>query len=113
MSNRRRDESGRFAEEVSDQAILKLFDESDEAFITAPEIAAQFGVSRQAVNTRLKRMEENGLVASKNAGASAVGWWATVAPQLSEEARARADEADPDSAVSLDELKAEFQNGDA
>ena len=28
MSNRRRDQSGRFTEEVTDQDLLKLFDES-------------------------------------------------------------------------------------
>lgn len=113
MSNRRRDESGRFAEEVSDQEILKLFDAVDEAFLTAPEIADRFGVSRQAVNNRLKRMEADGLLESKKAGASAVGWWATVAPRLSEDARARADAADPDDAIALNELEAEFENGDA
>lgn len=109
MSNRRRDESGRFADEVTDQEILKLFDKDNEAFLTAPEIADRFGVSRQAVNNRLKRMEEDGLVESKKAGASAVGWWATVAPRLSEEAQARADAADRAGAVPLDDLEAEFE----
>ena len=87
MSNRTRDEEGRFADELSDQEILKLFDASDEAFLTAPEIAESFGVTRQAVTYRLKRMKEDGLVNRKEAGASSVGWWSTVAPAPSAETR--------------------------
>ena len=45
MSNRARDEGGRFAEELSDQEILKLFDATNEAFLTAPEIAEEFEVT--------------------------------------------------------------------
>lgn len=105
MSNRTRDDSGRFTEELTEQDILKLFDESEEAFLTAPEIADQFSVTRQAVSQRLKRLEDEGLVESKKAGANAVGWWAVVAPRLSEEARQRADAADRENAVSQDEMK--------
>lgn len=74
MSNPR-DESGRFAEKVSDRAILDLFAETDAPFLTAPEIAERFGVSRQAITYRLKRMHEEGLVERKEAGSSAVVWW--------------------------------------
>ena len=105
MSNRARDEGGRFAEELSDQEILKLFDVTNEAFLTAPEIAEEFEVTRQAVTYRLKRMHEDGLVERKEAGASSVGWWAKRAPRLSDEARERADAADPDDAISQAEMK--------
>lgn len=71
MSNHPRDESGRFAE----QAILELFGKSDDPFLTAPEIAEHFGVTRQAITYRLKRMREKGLVNRKDAGSNAVAWW--------------------------------------
>ena len=89
MSNRTRDEGGRFAEKLSEQGILKLFDRIGDPFLTAPEIAEEFGVTRQAVTYRLKKMQEGGLVDRKKAGANSVGWWATVAPRLSEESKAR------------------------
>lgn len=85
MSNRSRDESGRFAEQVSEQDILKLFDGSDDPFLTAPEIAERFEVTPQAITYRLKRMGEKDLVDRKDAGSNAVGWWATVAPAPSAE----------------------------
>jgi predicted transcriptional regulator len=71
---------------TSEQDILKVFDATDEAFLTASEIAEELPVSRQAVNYRLKQMHEKGLVERKKAGAHAVGWWAEVAPALSAEA---------------------------
>lgn len=87
MSNRSRDESGRYTEEVSEQAILTRFDTADAPFLTAPEIADEFGVTRQAVTYRLKEMRDRGLVDRKQAGASSVGWWATAAPAPSDETR--------------------------
>ncbi|SEP30930.1 MarR family protein [Halogranum amylolyticum] len=105
MNNRTRDDSGRFTEELTEQGILKAFDASDDAFLTAPEIAELFGVTRQAVTNRLKQMEADGLVESKQAGANAVGWWATVAPRLSAEAERQAKEAERENAVSQEEMK--------
>jgi hypothetical protein len=56
----------------------------------------------------LKRMREDGTVDRKKTGARSAGWWATVAPQLSEEAEQRANAADRDNAHSLDDLEARF-----
>jgi len=111
MSEQQRDESGRFGEKVTDQDVLKTFDYADAPVLTAAELAAELPLSASAVNARLNRMREDGLVDRKETGARAVAWWAEVAPRLSPEARQRADAADPDDAVSLDELEAEF--GDA
>lgn len=96
---------------ISEQDILKVFDAADEPFLTATEIANEMPVSRQAVNYRLETMHDKGTVGRKKTGARSVGWWAEVAPRLSPEARARADAASRENAISLDELEAEF--GDA
>jgi hypothetical protein len=61
-------------------------------------------VSRQAINQRLNRMHEKGLVGKKKAGARAVGWWATVAPRLDPAVRTDIEAADIEDAVPLDEL---------
>ena len=106
MSNR--DEDGRFAEKVTKQDILKVFDATDEPVLSASEIAEELDVARQTVSRRLKSMADEGLVESKQMGARSVAWWATVAPALSPDAAARADAADRESAVSLSELETEF-----
>jgi predicted ArsR family transcriptional regulator len=80
-------------EKISDQDILKVFDNTDDPFLTASEIADQLPVSRQAVNYRLDRMHEEGLVGRKKTGARAVGWWAKVAPRLSDESAERVERA--------------------
>lgn len=108
MSEQQRNDSGEFGEKVTDQDVLKVFDAADAPFLTSGEVAAELPVSRSAVNHRLNRMHETGLVGRKETGAHAVGWWANDAPRLSEQARQRADAADPDDAISLDELEAEF-----
>lgn len=105
MSETDRDDSGRFTESVTEQDILKVFDRIEAPFLTAAELAEQLGVSRQAANYRLKKMRDSGLVDSKKAGARSVGWWAEVAPELSIEARQRADAADRENTVSQDDMK--------
>lgn len=112
MSEQQRDESGHFTEKVTDQDVLKVFDYADAPILTASEIADELPITREATGRRLKRMLEDGLVDRKKTGASAVAWWATVAPRLSDDARQRADAADPESAIPLEELEAEFA-GDA
>lgn len=92
---------------ISEQDILKVFDESDEAFMTASELAEVLPVTQQAVNYRLNRMHEKGLVEKKKAGASAVGWWAKVAPRLDPGVAADLEE-DEEPAIGHDELKAEL-----
>lgn len=85
MSEQQRDESGEFAEKVTDQDVLKLFDFADEPVLTASEVAAGLPITREAAGRRLNRMRESNLVDRKETGARAVAWWATVAPAPSEE----------------------------
>ena len=108
MSEANRDESGQYTEKVSEQDILKVFDNADAPFMTAKEVADALPITREAVIYRLKKMRERGIVGSKKTGARAVGWWANVAPALSTEATESADAADRDSAIPLSELEAEF-----
>lgn len=88
--NQGRDDAGRFKETVTDQDILKVFDYEDDPVLTAPEVAEglrRFGlqITPEGVRIRLGEMADDGLVSRKKLGARAVGWWAEVAPELSEE----------------------------
>ncbi len=84
-----RDDAGRFDETVSEQEILKVFDYEDDPVLTAAEVAdglGRFGkqITPEGVRNRLEGMSEKGLVSRKTFGARAVGWWAEVAPDLSQ-----------------------------
>lgn len=85
MSETDRDDSGRFTESVTEQDILKVFDQADAPFLTAKELADKLSFTRQAATYRLKQMLDDGLVGRKETGARSVGWWATVAPAPSAE----------------------------
>ena len=81
MTEERRDD-GAFAETVSDQDVLLVFEAADEPILTAAEIAESLPVGPDAVYRRLRSMHEEGLVGRKTVGARAVAWWAEVAPRL-------------------------------
>lgn len=85
MSEQQRDESGKFGEKVTDQDVLKVFDYADAPVLTAAEVADELPLSQSAMNTRLNRMREDGLVDRKRTGARAVAWWSKVAPAPSAE----------------------------
>lgn len=55
--------------------IVRMLRESDDAFMTAPEIADRSPVGGEQVRKQLIELYEQGLVRRKEAGASAVGWW--------------------------------------
>jgi hypothetical protein len=111
-SKRTRDEGGKFEEKVTEQDILKIFDRADTPVLTASDLADALPVGRDAVYRRLSDMHDGGLVGKKDAGARAVVWWAKVAPELSDEAKERVEEARRDDAVPLDELDEELDGED-
>jgi len=92
-----RNDTRRFTEAVSDQAILKVFDIEGDPVLTASEVSdglRRFGIqiTPEGVRRRLDRMADDGLVSRKQLGARAVGWWAEVAPEFDEETAATVDE---------------------
>ncbi|WP_136688006.1 winged helix-turn-helix domain-containing protein [Halorhabdus amylolytica] len=105
--NQPRGEGGEFSEKVTEQDILKVFDSTDDPFMTAGEVAEELPISRQGVHYRLERMREENLVGKKKTGAKSAGWWAKVAPRL-DPAVAADLEADEGSAISHDDLAAEL-----
>ncbi|MDS0223782.1 helix-turn-helix domain-containing protein [Haloarcula sp. S1AR25-5A] len=114
MSNRARNDSGKYTDKLTEQDVLKAFDYETTAeapMLTASEItdavAEHFDieVSSETVRRRLREMEDSDLVASKKFGASAVGWTALVGPGLADDVAAEADRRlEEDEFVSLDEV---------
>jgi len=113
MSNRARNDSGKYTDKLTEQDVLKAFDYEttpEEPMLTATEItdalAEHFDieVSSQTVRRWLGEMESDGKVVSKKFGASAVGWTALVGPRLADDVAAEADRRlEEEEFVSLDE----------
>jgi predicted transcriptional regulator len=109
MSEKRpRRDDGTFEKEVTEQAVLKMFDRADEPILTAKEIADELDTTSVTVTRHLKEMLDEDLVGRKETGARAVAWWAKVAPELSDEAKERVEESRKDinegDTVRLDEV---------
>ena len=70
MSERDRDNSGRFKPEVSDDEILEAVREHEPAGTS--EVGEAVGLARQNADYRLRRLEEEGEVRSKKVGHSLI-----------------------------------------
>ena len=90
-----------YDKKVSEQEILKVFDNADTPVLTANDLADALPLTRQGANYRLNQMHGKGLIGKKKPGARAVVWWATVAPRLSEETKR-----------SIEESKGELERGE-
>lgn len=75
------------------QEILKAFDRRETPFLTVAELSEEIDVSCQETTRRLEQMGESGHVGMKRSTTGIERWWAKVAPELSDEARRRADNA--------------------
>lgn len=60
---------------VSDSEILAAMEDVDEPMTTATEISERVGLTRQAVNHRLQKLNDQGAVGRKKIGSRAVAWW--------------------------------------
>jgi biotin operon repressor len=66
--------TARGSKTITDEELLELFEEAEDAFLTASGIAETVGMSRQGVSWRLRDLEENGRLARKQCG-SGYGYW--------------------------------------
>jgi len=60
---------------VSDRTLLDSFGVSRGPVSTTSDIAEEVGLSLDAVRIRLRQLEEEGMVESKQVGARATVWW--------------------------------------
>ena len=60
---------------ITEPDIHNEIEQADDPFVTASEIAEQYGVSRQTAHRHLQRMYEHGEIEKRKVGSSAVIWW--------------------------------------
>jgi hypothetical protein len=113
MSDRDRDDTGEYTEKLTEQDLLKAFDYETTAakpMLTVSDLVAALAehfdieVSDQTVRRHLREMDADEVVASKQFGASAVGWTALVGPRLAEDVQSKVDQARHEDTVSLQEV---------
>jgi len=75
MSERKRDDSGRFVETVTAEDVLDALRTSDDTVVTAKEVAEAVGCSPDSARQKLAELHEDGVVERKGVGARAVVWW--------------------------------------
>jgi len=59
---------------VTDQELLEVFEDSNEPFLTAPEVAEHFDITRQQIDTRLKKLYAESAIQRKKTGHATI-WW--------------------------------------
>ena len=60
---------------VSDDEILAVFRESADPVLTASEVAEDLPIGRRAVHKRLRKLADEGVLHSKDAGSGSRVWW--------------------------------------
>jgi len=71
---RKRDERGKFTEEVSLENVVEILDD-EEPVKTAKEVGEELGCSSETARQKLLELRDNGVVTRKKVGAGAVVWW--------------------------------------
>ena len=60
---------------VTDDEIITVFRETDDPILTAGDVAEAVGVTRQAINFRLHRLNTQGRLETREVGSRARVWW--------------------------------------
>lgn len=74
MSDRTRTEEGRYAETVTPERVLEVFDRVDGPTITSSDVADALECSTEAARQKLNRLHEQGFVHRRKAGRTVL-WW--------------------------------------
>lgn len=60
---------------VSDEEILKVFQNASDPVLTASEVADKFSIGRRGILKRLDNLEDEGILISKKIGGRRTVWW--------------------------------------
>jgi predicted ArsR family transcriptional regulator len=60
---------------VTDEDILSLMNDSEDAAFTAAELAAELGMSDEGMRHRLRQLAERGKIESKKPSVRTLIWW--------------------------------------
>lgn len=72
--SREREESGRYSETVTLDAVLDVFESVDGPVVTSGDVADALECSRETARRKLRELDERGRVASRKT-AGRVVWW--------------------------------------
>lgn len=61
-------------QKVTDKRIIEEFEETEEPYLTASELAERLSMTRQGIHERLLELYESGELDRKKTGRT-VGWW--------------------------------------
>lgn len=61
-------------QKVTDKRIIEEFEETEEPYLTASELAERLSMTRQGIHERLLKLYESGELDRKKTGRT-VGWW--------------------------------------
>lgn len=74
MSKDEREDSGRYAETVTVEAVFEVFERVEGPVVTSGDVAEALDCSRETARRKLHRLEEQGRIASRET-AGRIVWW--------------------------------------
>ncbi|MFC7156334.1 hypothetical protein ACFQPA_12865 [Halomarina halobia] len=77
MSERARDNSGKFVETLTPERVLAVMNEVDAPIVTARDVADALDCTPEGATKKLKQLRDQGRVARRKVGGRAVVWWLT------------------------------------
>lgn len=75
ISDRERNERGRFVESVSPDTVLEVIQQAEDPIVTAKEVGDELGCTSEAARQKPLRLQDQGMVARRKVGAGTVVWW--------------------------------------
>lgn len=75
--SRKRNDRGQFVATVTQGAIVDVLQDAETPVVTAKEVGEALGCSSEAARQKLLALLDQGMVARRKVGASAVVWWLT------------------------------------
>lgn len=77
MSERTRDNKGKFVETLTPERVLAVMSEVDTPIVTARDVADALDCTPEGATKKLKQLQDQGRVERRKVGGRAVVWWLT------------------------------------
>lgn len=84
--SRKRNDSGRFVEEITLEDVIGVLRESESPVVTAKEVGETLGCSAETARQKLLELRDQNIVTRRQVGAAAVVWWLVTDKPTPEEA---------------------------
>jgi predicted nucleotidyltransferase len=84
MTDRERDDTGKYVETVPREAVVEAVQAADTPVVTARDVGETLGCSVDAARKKLSLLHDEGRIDRMTVGASAVVWWLSESPPNAE-----------------------------